>query len=135
MPQIISYHSTSQKGCIDLLVCYAFRLETSHKSNYTIACSYTRLIIRGISCYQVYYCLLIIFTFVEIDQTDLRIGEDLLFIYPSDNRTCFEIEAIDDTIIEDTEVVNVTVLPMNPNDRVMDEITSVTITDNDGIIL
>ena len=107
----------------------------SHKSNYTIACSYTRLIIRGISCYQVYYCLLIIFTFVEIDQTDLRIGEDLLFIYPSDNRTCFEIEAFDDTIIEDTEVVNVTVLPMNPNDRVMDEITSVTITDNDGIIL
>ena len=79
--------------------------------------------------------LLIIFTFVEIDQADLRIREDLLFISPSDNRTCFEIEAVDDAIIEDTEVVIVTVMPMNPNDRVMDEITSVTITDNDGIIL
>ena len=78
---------------------------------------------------------LIIFTFVEIDQTDLRIGEDLLFISPGNNRTCFEILAVDDTIVEDTEDVNVTVLPMNPNDRVMDEITFVSITDNDGIIL
>ena len=79
--------------------------------------------------------LLIIFTFVEIDQADLRIREDLLFISPSNNRTCFEIETVDDAIIEDTEVVIVTVMPMNPNDRVMDEITSVTIMDNDGIIL
>ena len=77
----------------------------------------------------------IIFTFVEIDQADLRIREDLLFISPGDNRTCFEIEAVDDAIIEDTEVVIVTVMPMNRNDRVMDKITSVTITDNDGIIL
>ena len=82
----------------------------------------------------IYHCLLIIFTFVEIDQTDLRIG-DLLFIHPGDNRTCFEIEAVDDAIIEDTEVVNVTVMSINPNDRVMDEITSVTIMDNDGIII
>ena len=79
--------------------------------------------------------IIILFTFVEIDQADLRIREDLLFISPSDNRTCFEIEAVDDAIIEDTEVVIVTVMPMNPNDRVMDETTSVTITDNDGIIL
>ena len=57
----------------------------------------------------------------------------MLFISPGDNRTCFEIEAVDDTIIEDTEYVNVTVLPMNPNDRVMDEITLVTIMANDGI--
>ena len=78
---------------------------------------------------------LIIFTFVEIDQTDLRIGEDLLFIPPGDNRTCFEILAVDDTIIEDIEDVNVTVLPMNPNDSVMNEITFVTITDNDGIVI
>ena len=79
--------------------------------------------------------MLIIFTFVEIDQTDLRIREDLLSINSGDNRTCFEIEAVNDTIIEDTEVVNVTVIPMNPNDRVTDEIISVTIMDNDGIII
>ena len=78
---------------------------------------------------------LMIFTFVEIDQTDLRIREDLLFISPGDNRTCVKISAVDDTIIEDTEDVNVTVLPMNPNDRVMNEIMFVTITDNDGIII
>ena len=89
------------------------------------------LIIRGI----LLTTSLIIFTFVGIDQMDLRIREDFLFISPGDNRACFEIEAVDDTTIEDTEDVNVTVLPMNPNDRVMDEITSVTITDNDGIIL
>ena len=76
-----------------------------------------------------------IFTFVKIDQTDLRIREGLLSINPGDNRTCFEIEAVDDTIIEDTEVVNVTVMPMNPNDRIMDEITSVTIMNNDGKII
>jgi hypothetical protein len=64
---------------------------------------------------------------------DLRIGNNLLFISPGDNRTCFEIEAIDDTIIEDTEVVNVTVIPLNPNDRVMDGTLSVTIVDNDGM--
>ena len=46
---------------------------------------------------------------------------------------CFNIEAIDDTIIEDTEVVNVTVIPLNPNDSVMDEITPVSIMDNDGL--
>ena len=92
---------------------------------------YIGLIIHGILLTK----SLIIFTFVEIDQMDLRIGEDLLFISPGDNRTCFEISAVDDTITEDTEDVNVTVLPMNPNDRVMDEITFVTITDNDGIIL
>ena len=74
-------------------------------------------------------------TFIEIDQTDFRIGDDLLLIYPGDNRTCFEAEAVDDTIIEDTEVLNITVIPMNPNDRVMNEITSVTIMDNDGIIM
>jgi hypothetical protein len=73
-------------------------------------------------------------TIFVIDQTDLIISEDLLFISLGDNRTCFEIEAIEDTTIEDTEVVNVTVIPMNPNDRVMDGITSVTILDNDGII-
>ena len=56
----------------------------------------------------------------------------MLFISPGDNRTCFEILAVDDTITEDTEYVNVTVLPMNPNDRVMDEITFVTIVANDG---
>jgi hypothetical protein len=64
---------------------------------------------------------------------DLRIGNNLVFVTPGDNRTCFEIEAIDDNAIEDTEVVNITVISMNPDDRVMDEITSVTITDNDGI--
>ena len=74
-------------------------------------------------------------TFIEIDQRDLRIGEDLLLIYPGDNRTCFEVEAVDDTIIEDTEVINITVIPMNPNDRAMNEIASVTIMDNDGIIM
>ncbi len=80
--------------------------------------------------YQIYYYPLTVFV---IDQTDLRIREGLLSIPPGDNGTCFEIEAIDDTTIEDTEVVNVTVIPINPNDRVMDEITSVTIIDNDGI--
>ncbi len=59
----------------------------------------------------------------------------MLFIPPGDNRTCFEIEAVDDTIIEDTEVVNVTVISMNPDDRVMGEITSVTIMDNDGMVI
>ena len=110
----------------------------SHKSNYTIACSYTYLYQANYSWnsfYQIYYCLLMIFTFVEIDQRDLRIIGDLLSIYPGDNRTCFEIEAVNDTIIEDTEVVNVIVMPMNPNDRIMDEITSVTIMDNDGTII
>jgi hypothetical protein len=64
---------------------------------------------------------------------DLRIGNDLLFISPGGNRTCFEIEAVDDTIIEGTEVVNVTVIPLNPNDRVMDGIVSITIMDDDGM--
>ena len=59
----------------------------------------------------------------------------MLFISPGNNKTCFEILAVDDAIIEDTEDVNVTVLPMNPNDRVMNEITFVTITDNDGMII
>ena len=59
----------------------------------------------------------------------------MLSISLGDNRTCFEIEAVDDTIIEDTEVVNVTVMSTNPNDRIVDEITSVTIMDNDGIII
>ena len=57
----------------------------------------------------------------------------MLFIYPGDSRTCVEIEAIDDTIIEDTEIVNVTVIPVNPSDRVMDGVVSVTIVDNDGM--
>ena len=91
---------------------------------------YIGLIICGILLTK---SLIIYLLFVEIDQLDLRIGEDLLFISPGDNRTCFEILAVDDTITEDTEYVNVTVLPMNPNDRVMDEITFVTITANDGI--
>ena len=67
------------------------------------------------------------------DQTELQISNDLLFIYPGDNRTCFEIEAIDDAIIEGTEVVNVIVMPVNPNDRVMDGTVSVAIIDNDGM--
>ena len=66
------------------------------------------------------------------DQTDLVVRNDSLFIPPGDNSTCFEIEAVNDTIIEDTEVVNVTVVPMNPNDSVMDGITSVAIMDNDS---
>jgi hypothetical protein len=56
----------------------------------------------------------------------------LLFISPGDSRTCFEVEAFDDTTIEDTEVVNVTVISFNPNDRVMDGVVSVAIVDNDG---
>ena len=67
-----------------------------------------------------------------IDQADLRISDDLLVIYPGNNRTCFEIEAVDDIITEDTEVVNVTVMPMNLNDRVTDGVVSVTIMDNDS---
>jgi hypothetical protein len=64
---------------------------------------------------------------------DLRIKNSLLFIPPGDSRTCFEIEAVDDTIIEDTEVVKVTVIPLNPNDRVMDGIVYVAIMDDDGM--
>ena len=64
---------------------------------------------------------------------DLRISDDLLFIHAGDNRTCFEIETVDDTIVEDTEVVNVTVIPMNTNDSVMNGTVSVAITDNDGM--
>ena len=63
---------------------------------------------------------------------DLRVRNELPVINPSDNRTCFEIEAIDDTLIEETEVVNVTVMPVNPNDRVMDGTVSVAIIDDDG---
>ena len=62
---------------------------------------------------------------------DLRVRNELPAINPGDNGTCFEIEAIDDTLIEETEVVNVTVMPVNPNDRVMDGTVSVTINDND----
>ena len=64
---------------------------------------------------------------------DLRIRDDLLFIRAGDNGTCFEIETVDDTIVEDTEVVNVTVIPMNTNDSVMNGTVSVAITDNDGM--
>ena len=64
---------------------------------------------------------------------DLRVTNSLLFIYPGDSRTCFEIEAVDDPVIEDTEVVNVTVIPFNPNDRVMNGVVSVTVTDSDGM--
>ena len=35
--------------------------------------------------------------------------------------------------MEDTEVVNVTVIPFNPNDRVMDGVVSVTIVNSDGM--
>ena len=75
----------------------------------------------------------IIIIFAVIDQVDLRVTNSLLFISPGDSRTCFEIEAVDDAIMEDTEVVNVTVIPINPNDRVMDGVVSATITDNDGM--
>ena len=68
-----------------------------------------------------------------IDQVDLRVTNSLLFISSGDSRTCFEIEAIDDAIIEDTEVVNITVIPFNPNDRVMDGVVSVTIVNSDGM--
>lgn len=61
------------------------------------------------------------------------LSNNLLSIPSGGNRTCFDVEAIDDTIVEYTEIVNVTVTPMNPNDTVLDEITSVTILDNDGM--
>lgn len=70
---------------------------------------------------------------VLIGQTDLSTREFLLFIDPGAIRTCFEIEAIDDTIAEGTEVVNVTVIPQTPGDSVMDGVVSVAIMDNDGM--
>ena len=64
---------------------------------------------------------------------DLRVGNDLpAVIYPRNLRTCFRIEALEDTIAENTEVVNFTVMPLNPNDRVMDGTVSVAIIDDDG---
>lgn len=66
---------------------------------------------------------------------ELNVSNGLIFITPGDNSTCFDIEAIDDTRIEDTEVVNVTVMPLNPNDSVMDGTISATITDNDSMEL
>ena len=74
----------------------------------------------------------VVYLHVILDQADLKISDELLVIHPGNNRTCFEIEAIDDTIIEDTEFVNVTVMPMNPDDRVMDGTVSITIMDNDS---
>ena len=66
------------------------------------------------------------------DQTELKVRNNSFIINAGDNRTCFEIEAVDDDLIEGTEVVNVTVIPLDPNDSVMDGITSVTIVDNDS---
>ena len=60
---------------------------------------------------------------------DLRIGDLFLVFHPGDRRTCFEIEAVDDALIEGTEVVNVTVVPLNPINRVLDGTVSVTIMD------
>ena len=67
------------------------------------------------------------------DQTELKISNDSFLISPGDNRTCFEIESVDDTIIEDIKVVNVTVIPVNLNDQVMDGVVSVTVMDNDSM--
>ena len=83
--------------------------------------------------YGLFVYLIYSITVAISDQTELKISNDSLFINPGDNRACFEIEAVNDIIIEGTEVVNVIVMPVNPNDRVMDGTVSVAIIDNNGM--
>ena len=111
------------KGLIDLL-CYALKVPLLIRSAFNIV----RLILCNSFINKSTYHITL-----NLDQMDLKIGNNLLLIPPGDKRACFEIEAVDDTVIEDTEIVNITVLPFNLDDRVMDGVVSVTIVDNDGM--
>ena len=48
------------------------------------------------------------------------------------NRTCFQFEAIDDMIAEDTELFNITIEAVDSADGVDVGTTTVSIIDNDG---
>ena len=120
------------KGLLDLL-CYALKDPLLIRSAFNIVrpilslLSYYLILCNSFINKSTYHITL------NLDQMDLKIGNNLLLIPPGDKRACFEIEAVDDTVIEDTEIVNITVLPFNLDDRVMDGVVSVTIVDNDGM--
>ena len=73
-----------------------------------------------------------IFVIVQ-GQPEIRVINESAVIPPGNFETCFEIEDIDDDIIEDNDTAIATVQPLNPNDQILNGNTSITIIDNDSM--
>ena len=56
-------------------------------------------------------------------------------IPPGYHKACFDIEAVDDDIIEPHDLITVTTMAVNPNDVVINGTTTITVIDNDGMCL
>ena len=64
---------------------------------------------------------------------EIRVTNNSAVIPPGSFQTCFEIEAIEDEIIENKDILRATVQPLNPNDRVLNGSTLITVIDNDSM--
>lgn len=74
---------------------------------------------------------LLMFTYVAL--SDLMLMDFVSVIPPGASESCFQLLAVDDEIIEETEVFMVIVETVNPND-VINKTILVVVTDNDGIV-
>ena len=69
--------------------------------------------------------------FVHAAPSDLILMDLMAVIPPGASETCFQLQAVDDEIVEDNELFMVMVEAVNPND-VINRTALVMITDNDG---